>query len=185
MAMIEANWNPSRRDLRVFGIVGAVVFGALAAWMGLRGRTLPPHIFWLVGVTAAVGTIAIPRAPRVPGAVLAALCLALGAGMTWGRVALGPGTLCAAAAANLAAAAAAPGLLRPVYVALTTAGLPIGFTVSHVVLAIVYFGVFTPVAAVFRLIGRDALHRRFDRGAETYWTPRRAAPSTKRYFRQF
>src|SRR5437016_2432292 len=38
----------------------------------------------------------------------------------------------------------APPLLRPLYVALTAITLPIGFVVSHVIMGILYFGVFTP-----------------------------------------
>src|SRR5207247_10762630 len=42
-------------------------------------------------------------------------------------------------------AAVAPALLRPLYVALTAITLPIGFVVSHVILAVVYYVVFTAV----------------------------------------
>jgi len=53
-----------------------------------------------------------------------------------------------------------PRLLRWFYVALAIAAFPIGWCVSRALLAIVFYGVFTPVALVFRLIGRDRLHRR-------------------------
>ena len=36
---------------------------------------------------------------------------------------------------------------------------PIGWTVSQVMLAMMFFGLFTPIGLVFRLIGRDPLHR--------------------------
>jgi len=78
----------------------------------------------------------------------------------------------------------APVGLRPLYVGLTLIALPIGFVVSHVILGVLFYGVFTPVALVFRLIGRDALHRRFDRDAETYWVRRKPTDDVKRYFRQ-
>ena len=81
-------------------------------------------------------------------------------------------------------AAAAPRALRPVYLALTAIGLPIGFVMSYVILGVVYFGLFTPIGLIFRVIGRDALCRKFDRGAETYWTERRATDDVRRYFRQ-
>ena len=34
---------------------------------------------------------------------------------------------------------------------------PIGWTVSQVMLALMFFGLFTPIGLVFRLIGRDPL----------------------------
>ena len=80
---------------------------------------------------------------------------------------------------------AAPKLLRPLYVGLNVIALPIGWVISHVVLAVVFYGMITAFALVFRLIGRDALRRKFDPDAETYWTPRKGAPDAKRYFRQF
>jgi hypothetical protein len=38
---------------------------------------------------------------------------------------------------------------------------------------------------LFKIIGRDAMHRKFDPSAETYWIKRRPPESVKRYFRQF
>jgi len=94
-------------------------------------------------------------------------------------------SLAGAAALLATLTAAAPRALRPLYVVLTAVGLPIGFVMSYVILGVVYFGLFTPIALIFRLIGRDALCRKFDRGASTYWRPRRATDDLRRYFRQF
>ncbi len=44
--------------------------------------------------------------------------------------------------------------------------------VSPVVLGLIYFGMFTPVAWGMRLRGRDALRRRFEPDAATYWIER-------------
>ena len=52
--------------------------------------------------------------------------------------------------------------VRYVYVAMSVAAFPIGFVISHVVLGAVYYLLFTPMGLVFKLIGRDALERRFD-----------------------
>src|SRR5262249_42933686 len=52
-----------------------------------------------------------------------------------------------------------PEWLRPVYVAWMVLAFPIGWTVSQVVLAILFYGLFTPIGLVFRLIGRDPLQR--------------------------
>lgn len=79
----------------------------------------------------------------------------------------------------------APGCLKPLYIGLSVVGAPIGFVVSRVVMAVVYFLVLMPIGLVFRLIGRDALTRRFDRAASTYWAKREPVTDVRRYYRQF
>jgi hypothetical protein len=44
--------------------------------------------------------------------------------------------------------------------------------VSPVVLGAIFFGVFTPAGFVMRLVGRDAMARRFDPAAKSYWVKR-------------
>lgn len=78
-----------------------------------------------------------------------------------------------------------PPALRPVYLVLTAVTLPIGFVVSHVAMALIFYLIFGGVGLVFRLIGRDLLERRYDPDAESYWSPRRPAEGKDRYFRQF
>ncbi|SIO31061.1 hypothetical protein SAMN05444166_3685 [Singulisphaera sp. GP187] len=78
-----------------------------------------------------------------------------------------------------------PTALKPVYLGLTLATWPIGWVVSHLALAVVYYGVITPIALVFRLLGRDPLTRRFDRDATTYWEPYDPDRGTDQYLRQF
>ena len=48
-----------------------------------------------------------------------------------------------------------PWTIRPLFVGLMVLTAPIGWAVSQVFLAVVFFGVFTPIAMVFRLLGRD------------------------------
>ena len=77
----------------------------------------------------------------------------------------------------------APRLLGPIFVAWMVLAFPFGWVVSRVLLAVVFYGVFTPVWLWFRLIGRDALSlRRPER--ESYWTPKPAASGVREYFRQ-
>lgn len=99
-----------------------------------------------------------------------------------GEVTLALGIL---AAYCLITAFAAPRALRPLYLVLTALSLPIGLLISYAVMGVVFFGVITPVGLVFRLIGRDALSRRFDAQAPTYWVRRRPPGDVRRYFRQF
>ncbi len=75
-------------------------------------------------------------------------------------------------------------LQRPFYLGWIYAALPIGLTVSFILLGVVYFLVLTPIALVLRLLGRDALALRYDEKMSSYWTQRQHA-MTKRYFRQF
>jgi hypothetical protein len=79
---------------------------------------------------------------------------------------------------------ARPHLVRPIFVGWIILAFPIGWLVSRVMLACLFYGLFTPVAVVFRLIGRDALHLR-RRADATYWTPKPAAAGINAYFRQF
>jgi hypothetical protein len=76
-------------------------------------------------------------------------------------------------------------VLRWAYLGLSYATFPIGWVISHLTLALVYFGVITPIGIVMRLGGRDPMARRFDRSATTYWHKRRPKENPERYFRQF
>jgi saxitoxin biosynthesis operon SxtJ-like protein len=78
-----------------------------------------------------------------------------------------------------------PAAIKPVYVIWMGASFPIGWTVSHVLLGLTYFGMFTLVGAIFRVMGRDALARRLDRNAATYWVKRSPPADNGRYFKQF
>ena len=79
-----------------------------------------------------------------------------------------------------------PAFMRLVYLAMSYVAWPIGFVVSHVVLAVVYYLVLTPVGLLTRLFGYDAMKRRFDREVESYWIERSSdGADPKRYFRQF
>ena len=78
-----------------------------------------------------------------------------------------------------------PRLVRWPFVVLSLITWPIGFVVSQLALAITYYLVFAPIALVFRLMGRDALHRKLDQRATTYWEPYNPNRGPARYFKQF
>jgi hypothetical protein len=78
-----------------------------------------------------------------------------------------------------------PRLVRPIYVGWMVLAFPIGWTVSHLILAAVFYLVFTPVALVFRLKGRDALQLRRPAEKESYWSPKPPANHPRRYYQQF
>lgn len=77
-----------------------------------------------------------------------------------------------------------PAVIRPVYHAAMLAAFPIGWLVSRVALAAVFYLVITPVAFVFRISGRDALRRR-RASSSSYWRPKPRTDDPRRYLRQF
>ncbi len=79
----------------------------------------------------------------------------------------------------------APPLRRPLYLGWMYAALPIGWTISHLLLGIIFYAVITPIGLLMRLLGHDSLCRRFDRQAKSYWMARKENSDPKRYFRQF
>jgi hypothetical protein len=74
---------------------------------------------------------------------------------------------------------------RGIYLGLILLTLPIGLVVSFTLMAIFYFLLLTPIGLIFRLIGRDALGRKFDSTVDSYWVPRQPPDSLDRYFHQF
>jgi len=128
---------------------------------------------WLPLFVAAVAGIAWLRF-SAPGVAAAAACVG--------------GILAVSAVASRTAA-------RWIYVGLSLATFPIGWAVSHLLMAFVYFGVVTPLGLLARLVGRDRLGLRFppaprgantpQAGAKSYWEPHRPAHSPEQYFRQF
>ena len=89
------------------------------------------------------------------------------------------------AAISFVLAIVAPKLIKPLYLGLTLATFPIGFVVSHVLMGILYYGVFTPIGLLFRIIGRDSMHRKLEPQRASYWIERTPNKSIDRYFRQF
>jgi hypothetical protein len=47
-----------------------------------------------------------------------------------------------------------------------------GFFMTHLILALIYYLVFTPVALLMRALGRDPLRLKHDRNAKSYWIKR-------------
>jgi hypothetical protein len=74
---------------------------------------------------------------------------------------------------------------RPIYVALSLLTWPVGWVVSHVILALLFFGLITPFGIVLRALGRDPLARRWDAQSDSYWSKRGGERPRARYFRQF
>jgi len=139
MSLMQIEWHPTGRQLRVFGVSGL-----------------------LASLAAAL-----------------ILCFLWGVAIVWAILVLGAG------AALFLCSLISPRLARLLYVGLALVGMPIGFVVSLILLAAFYFLLLTPLALVFRLIGRDSLHRRFEANVTSYWVPHQAGEDTERYFHQF
>ena len=74
---------------------------------------------------------------------------------------------------------------RILFVTLSIVFVPIGFIISHVLIAVIYYVVLTPIALVFRLTGRDVLGRRPDPAKTSYWHQRDGARSPASYFKLY
>jgi hypothetical protein len=84
----------------------------------------------------------------------------------------------------------APGLLRPslvrgIFVGWMVVAFPIGWLISETMLVLMFYGVLTPVAVLFRLRGRDLLQCKRNRAATTFWLPKAMPPDVRSYFRQY
>jgi hypothetical protein len=78
-----------------------------------------------------------------------------------------------------------PSAIRPVFTLAIALTRPIGWVVSHLVLALIFYVVFTPMAVIFRVIGRDPLTRRpQQRSAPTFWHERQVETDPRRYLHQ-
>jgi hypothetical protein len=80
---------------------------------------------------------------------------------------------------------ASPRLIRPVFVGWMMLVYPIGWIVSRVILGVLFYALFTPVALVFRIIGRDELKLKPQGEAQTYWCAKPKATDKSQYLRQF
>jgi hypothetical protein len=76
------------------------------------------------------------------------------------------------------------GWIRPVFWAATAVTRPIGHVMGKVALAIVFFGLVTPLGWLFRLIGRDPLDRRRVE-AKSFWIPISEPEDVRRYVHQY
>ena len=100
-----------------------------------------------------------------------------------GQVGLGTGALGTTGLVLGALGLWRPATIRFVYTGWMIAAFPIGWTMSRLVVAALFYIVFTPVALIFRLLGRDALHVR-RRPLRSYWTAKAGAGEPGEYFRQ-
>ena len=73
-----------------------------------------------------------------------------------------------AAAAFGATGLILPRVLKPVYLLWMKLGHVLGWVNTRIILGLLFFVMFAPLALLFRLFGRDPLARRLDKSATTY-----------------
>jgi len=61
-----------------------------------------------------------------------------------------------------------PAALRPVYVVWMKIGHVLGWINTRIILGIIFFILFAPIALVFRIFGRDSMDRKLDDSARSY-----------------
>lgn len=116
----KVNWNPSTREIRIFGVILMVGFALVSALLIWRGKAIVARPLFSAACVVGLVSIAFP----VVG-----------------------------------------GLFYRAWMGL---GFCMGFVVSKIILTLIFFCIFTPVALVFRMMGRDALQRKRI-ARDSYW----------------
>ena len=75
-----------------------------------------------------------------------------------------------------------PAAIRPIFVGALVLTFPIGWVISHLLLGLVFYCVFTPLGLFFWLIGRDALNRGLRPDAGSYWSSKPVPTDVRSYF---
>jgi hypothetical protein len=78
----------------------------------------------------------------------------------------------------------APRVLYWPFIVMTAAAFPIGWLMTQLVLALMFYGVLTPMALFFRWRGRDTLQLR-KRERSTFWVERNEQTPPEKYLKQF
>lgn len=78
-----------------------------------------------------------------------------------------------------------PAWVRPVFVGWMILVFPLNWVVTHLLLAIIFYGMITPLAFYFRVTGRDLLGRRLRPDQETYWETKEIRDDARSYLRPF
>ncbi len=139
MALVSLNLNPSKKQLKDFGLIGLIMCTVIG--LVLLGLDKIPAIGFMIFCLVGVVLYVLSRISVV--------------------------------------------LIKPVYLGMIVLTFPIGWVVSHLMMALFYYGIITPVALLFRLLSRDPLCRRYEPGAGTYWIQCKKKRPAKDYFRQF
>jgi hypothetical protein len=78
-----------------------------------------------------------------------------------------------------------PPVARILYILWMGLGVTMGLVTSPIILALVFLVLITPVGLVFKLIQRDTMKRKMDKGAATYWEEYKETDDPATYVKQF
>jgi hypothetical protein len=78
-----------------------------------------------------------------------------------------------------------PSLLKWIFVGWMILAFPIGWLVSLIMLSILFYAVFTPIALLLRLRGRDALGLKRPPDRTSFWLRKETPLDVRSYFRQY
>jgi hypothetical protein len=73
-------------------------------------------------------------------------------------------------------------VIHPVWYGLAAC---VGIVMANLLFGVLFYGIFTPMGLVMRLIGRDALDLKSRKGSASYWMDAPPPPPATSYFRQF
>ena len=71
-----------------------------------------------------------------------------------------------------------PCLLSSMYRIWVRSGEFIGAILSKVIMFLLYFGLFTTMALIMRILGKDLLNKKLDKNTDTYWIIRETQPES-------
>ncbi len=119
------------------------------------------------------------------GFLLALLTLMVSVNVSWKHGVTGFALVLAGLSAGLALLAwANPLVYRTVFSVWMVLVFPVGWTVSRLILAMVYFTILTPIGLFLRWRGYDPLSLK-DAAKGTYWETKDPAVPARRYLRQY
>ncbi len=77
-------------------------------------------------------------------------------------------------------------LLKPlfavgIYKIWITVGDFIGNIMSKLIMLVLFYGVFTPIAILLKILGKDLLNKKIEPDAKTYWISRSEKPGSMKY----
>ena len=76
-----------------------------------------------------------------------------------------------------------PGVLSGFYKVWVKFGELIGGVISKIILLILFYGLFTPISIVLKILRKDLLHKKMDKKCQSYWINRDLQPgSLKKQF---
>jgi hypothetical protein len=95
------------------------------------------------------------------------------------------GVLFTAGAIIVALSYLMPTAAKGLFLGLILLTAPLGMIVGELAMLAIYFFIFVPIAVGFRLIGRDALQRKIDKSAGSYWQAKREPTDVSSYYRRY